>query len=125
MRELGTLPQGGQAQQAWQKPARSKSERKTHVLHRLESDNKLWIATASPDGTAHLIPFSFVWDGERINMATRQDSPTARNSARVGIARVALGDFGDVVLIDGPITVVPPERIDDAIADRLSQVSAI
>jgi hypothetical protein len=29
-------------------------ERRAHVLQRLQSDDKLWIATASRDGSAHL-----------------------------------------------------------------------
>lgn len=91
----------------------------------LESENKLWIATASADGSAHLVPFSFVWDGERVSMATSKDNPAARNAARTGKARLALGNFGDVVLIDGPVAVVSPQELDDAIAQRLSRVSAI
>jgi hypothetical protein len=105
MTQLNDLPQGGQAHDAWAKPARSKTERRAHVLRMLESENKLWIATASADGSAHLVPFSFVWDGERVSMATRKDSPTAQNAARTGKARLALGNFGDVVLIDGPVCV--------------------
>ena len=49
----------------------------------------------------------------------------ARNAARTGKARLALGNFGDVVLIDGPVAVVSPQELDDALAQRLSRVSAI
>ena len=125
MTELHALPTGGQAQQTWSKPSRGKAERRAHVLRMLESDNKLWIATASPDESAHLVPFSFAWDGERVTMATSQDNPAARNTARTGKARVALGDFSNVVLIDGTVAVVAPKDIDDRLADRLAQVSAI
>lgn len=125
MTQLDDLPQGGQAQAAWAKPARSKTERHAHALRMLESENKLWIATASPDGSAHLVPFSFVWDGKRVTMATKQDNPAARNAARTGKARIALGNFGDVVLIDGSVAVVSPRDVDDARAERLSHVSAI
>jgi hypothetical protein len=125
MTQMRNLPQGGQAQQAWSKPARSKKERRAHVLRRLESDNKLWIATASPDGSAHLVPFSYVWDGQQVTMATPRDNPAARNAERTHKARLALGDFGDVVLIDGSISVTDPADIDDSVADHLAQVSAI
>src|SRR5215469_3861732 len=118
MTELHDLPQGGQAHDAWGKPARSKTERRAHVLQMLASENKLWIATASPDGSAHLVPFSFVWDGAHIYMATSQDNPAARNAGRTGKARVALGNFGDVVLIDGPVAKVAPQDLDDALAGR-------
>lgn len=125
MTQMNDLSQGGQAQQAWAKPARSKAERRAHVLRTLESEDKLWIATASADGSAHLVPFSFVWDGEGVSMATRKDNPAARNAARTGKARLALGNFGDVVLIDDPVAVVSPRDLDDALAERLSRVSAI
>jgi hypothetical protein len=95
------------------------------VLRRLESEDKLWIATAAADGSAHLVPFSFVWDGERIGMATAHDNPAARNVARTGKARLALGDIHDIVLIDGAITVIARETLDDTLAQRLSRVSAI
>jgi len=125
MTHVHNLPQGGQAQQAWGKPERTKSQRRADVLHKLESDNKLWIATASPGGDAHLVPFSFVWDGEHVIMATRQDSPAARNAASTGNARVALGDFADVVLIDGRVTLVSQQAMIRAAADRLAGVSGI
>jgi hypothetical protein len=93
MTDVQNLPHGGQAQQAWGKPERSKAQRRVDVMRHLESDNKLWMATASPDGNAHLVPFSFVCDGEHVIMGTHHDSPAARNAARTGTARVALGDF--------------------------------
>ena len=91
----------------------------------MESDDKLWIATASRDGSAHLVPFSFVWDGQRVTMATRQDHPAAQNVARTRKARLALGTFGDVVLIDGSVSVVRPDQIDGSAAERLARASAI
>ena len=100
MTHVDDLPPGGQAQAAWARPTRSKAERRAHVLRRLESEDKLWIATAAADGGAHLVPFSFVWDGERIGMATAHDNPAARNVARTGKARLALGDIHDIVLIE-------------------------
>jgi hypothetical protein len=125
MTNLNDLPPGGQAQAARARPTRSKAERRTHLLRRLETEDKLWIATASADGSAHLVPFSFVWDGERVTMATAQDNPAARNVARTGKARLALGTMSDIVLIDGAITVLAREALDAALAERLSQVSAI
>jgi hypothetical protein len=125
MTRVNDLPPGGQSQAAWARPTRSKAERHAHVLHRLESEDKLWIATAAVDGSAHLVPFSFVWDGERISMATAQDNPAARNAARTGKARLALGNIHDIVLIDGAISVIPLQALDDSLAERLSRVSAI
>ena len=116
---------GGQVERASVRRSRSKAERKRHVLRMLESENKLWIATASEDGSAHLVPFSFVWDGERIVAATSERSPAARNARRTGKARVALGTFGDVVLIDVHATVAAHDGVDADVAERLVQVSAL
>jgi hypothetical protein len=58
-------------------------------------------------------------------MATRQDSPAARNAAGTGNAGVALGDFADVVLIDGRVTFVSQQAMKSAVADRLAGVSGI
>jgi len=125
MTDLNDLPPGGQAQAARARPTRSRAERRTHVLRRLESEDKLWIATAAADSGAHLVPFSFIWDGERVTMATAQDNPTARNAARTGKARLALGNISDVVIIDGTITVIALQALDDSLAERLRHVSAI
>ena len=125
MTRVNDLPPGGQVQAAWARPTRSKGERRAQVLRRLESEDKLWIATAAADGRAHLVPFSFVWDGECISMATAHDNPAARNVARTGKARLALGNIHDIVLIDGAISVIALQALDDTLAERLSRVSAI
>lgn len=125
MKDLHDLARGGQAPEAWSKPPRTRAERRSHVLHLLQSENKLWIATAGEDGSAHLVPFSFVWDGAGIVMATREGSPAARNAGRTGRARVALGSFADVVLIDGDVTVSSFEAIDEEVVEQLSRASAI
>jgi hypothetical protein len=125
MTNLKDFAKGGQAAQAWGKPPRSKVERQAHVRRLLETENKLWIATASEDGSAHLVPFSFVWDGARIVMATRAESPAARNARRTGQARVALGSYSDVVLIDGPVAASAVDALDPRVGEVLSQVSAI
>jgi hypothetical protein len=44
---------------------------------------------------------------------------------RTGKARLALGNIHDIVLIDGAITVIARETLDDALAELLSRVSAI
>ena len=116
---------GGQAERASARPLRSKAERKDHALRMLESSDKLWIATASEDGSAHLVPFSFVWDGRRIVSATSDRSPAARNAGRTGRARVALGTFGDVVLVDAHAAVTAYDGVDAEVVERLVRVSAL
>ncbi len=86
--------------------ARSAKQRKRDALALLEREVDIWVASASGDGEAMLVPLSFVWDGERLTLSTPLGSKTARNLIRAGVARVALGGTRDVVLIDGTVEVL-------------------
>ncbi len=87
----------GEAQRA---PARSRSQRRTDTLERLCTDVDLWIASASEDGHAYLVPLSYYWDGSTLTLATPRASRTARNLIRAGWVRAALGTTRDLVIID-------------------------
>jgi hypothetical protein len=84
-------------------PARTFAQRKGDVLARLESDVDLWVASADATGNAYLIPLSYYWDGATLTVSTPSASRTAVNLIRAGIARVALGETRDVILIDGTV----------------------
>ena len=98
-------------------PARSRSQRRADLLDRLTRDADLWVASATPDGDAHLIPLSFGWDGERLTIAVDERSLTARNLMRARRARVGVGETRDVAIIEGPLEVVPVADADRAVAD--------
>jgi general stress protein 26 len=85
---------------------RQREERKRDTLARLRDDLDLWVASAGEDGDAYLIPLSFYWDGETITVATPHNSPTAKNMARAGSCRIAVGTTRDVVMIDGTVEVI-------------------
>lgn len=87
-------------------PARSGSQRKADTLEKLRTDVDLWVASASEDGRAYLVPLSYYWDGSTLTIATPATSVTARNLTRAGWARVALGPTRDVVIIDGPVEAI-------------------
>lgn len=87
-------------------PARSPEQRKRDTLALLEREVDVWVASASADGEAMLVPLSFVWDGRRLTVSTPLASKTGRNLIRAGVARVALGATRDVVLIDGTLEVI-------------------
>jgi hypothetical protein len=87
-------------------PPRSAEERKRDTLARLEHDIDLWAASASAEGDAMLVPLSFAWDGEQLMLTTPRQTKTARNLARAGVGRVALGATRDVVMIDGSVEVL-------------------
>ena len=76
-------------------------QRKADALAKLSAATAdIWVATASADGDAHLVPLSLGWDGDRIILATERRSATAQNLARSGRARLAVGPERDVVVID-------------------------
>jgi hypothetical protein len=88
-------------------PPRSRSQRKTDVLAKLDGDVDLWVASADETGGAYLVPLSFYWDGSTLTVATPRASRTARNLVQAGWARVALGPTRDVVIVEGPVEAVP------------------
>jgi hypothetical protein len=82
-------------------PPRDGKQRVSDVRARLEEQlADVWVATASADGVAHLVPLSLAWDGERVVIALESTSLTARNIAASGRARLAVGETRDVVMID-------------------------
>jgi len=82
---------------------RSRTQRRLDTLDKLRSDVDLWVASADADGSAYLVPLSFLWDGSALTISTPRDSRTARNLVRAGWARVALGPTRDVVIVEGPV----------------------
>ena len=86
-------------------PARSLADRTRDVLARLEAaGGDVWVATASQGGDAYLVPLSYAWDGEQVLIAAQAASPTARNLAASGRARLGFGATRDVVLMDADLT---------------------
>jgi hypothetical protein len=83
-------------------PARTGHRRRADTIARLEAVGAdTWVATASVDGVAHLIPLSYAWDGDVVVLAVPADSVTARNIRSSGRARLGFGPTRDVVLVDG------------------------
>jgi hypothetical protein len=79
---------------------RSQDRRKADVIEALGRQGDAWLATASRAGSPHLIAATAVWTGEEIVIATREASPTARNLAETGVARLGLGSPDDVIMVD-------------------------
>ena len=98
---------------------RTAAQRRADTLEALRQHHDVWVASAGATGEASMIPLSFLWDGERLILATPAASRTARHLRRAGAARVALPSTDDVVIIDGEVGVVPADgvaRIGDAFA---------
>jgi general stress protein 26 len=86
-----------------EKPPRSAKQRKQDTLARLEAEDDAWVASADREGTAHLVPLSFLWDGATLLLATSPASRTGRNLATAGRVRMAIGQTRDVVMLEGTI----------------------
>lgn len=99
---------------------RDARQRKADVSEKLRREVDCWVASASATGEAHLIPLSYVWDGTRVTLATLRRSRTVRNLGRAGWARLAWGPTRDVVILEGPVTIVGHEDIDPALAEAFA-----
>lgn len=71
----------------------------------------VWVATASPEGEAHLVPVSLLWTGEHLVVAVAEASRTARDLAANGRARLAVGPTRDVTMVDAVLERAVP--VDD------------
>jgi hypothetical protein len=98
---------------------RPAEQRKADALAKLAVEGgDVWVATASPDGQAHLVPLSLCWDDGRVVLATERRSRTVANIERTGRARLALGPERDVVVLDvALVTVVDVERAPQPLAE--------
>ena len=63
----------------------------------------VWVATASPHGEAHLVPLSLAWVDERLVIAIKETSRTARDLTVSGRARLAIGPTRDVTMVDAVV----------------------
>ncbi len=60
----------------------------------------VWVSTASAAGEAHLVPLSVAWVDERLVIAVKERSRTARDLAASGRGRLAIGPTRDVTMVD-------------------------
>jgi hypothetical protein len=77
---------------------RSALQRKADVVATLEKNGHAWLATAA-GSVPYVIVVQAVWDGESILVTTRESSRTARNLEQSRVARLALGDADDAIVI--------------------------
>jgi hypothetical protein len=100
---------------------RTPEERKRDTLDRLTNDTDAWVATAG-EGTPHLVPLSFLWDGSTLLFSTPTASPTMRNLRSTGKVRVGIGPTRDLILIEGTAEGTPaadlPADIGTAFAEK-------
>ena len=70
----------------------------------LEQEPIVWLSTVRPDGTPHIVPIWFWWDGEALLVFSKPDAQKVRNLRARPSAMLALGDAEedfDIGLIEG------------------------
>ena len=98
--------------------ARTPAERIADALAAFDRERDCWIAVARKDGTAHLVPLSFWWDGECFVIATLEQSVTVNAVKRTGHVRASLPSTADVVIIEATAKVISLDAIDAATHHR-------
>jgi hypothetical protein len=82
-------------------PPRDAVTRKAHTMAMWATPEiDVWVASASPEGEAHLVPLSLAWIDDRLVIAVKDNSRTARDIAASGRARMAIGPTRDVTMVD-------------------------
>ncbi len=91
------------------------------VLSAVHTD--VWVASASADGQAHLVPLSFAWNGIDVLLAVGPDTVTMKNMRRGGRTRLGFGSTRDVVMVDATLveSVAVAEAPDDVAAGYARQ----
>lgn len=72
----------------------------------LAEEPVVWLSTVRPDGTPHLVPIWFTWDGEALIVFSKPHAQKVRNLRTNPRAMLALGepdDDFDVVLADARV----------------------
>jgi hypothetical protein len=80
--------------------SRTTAERIADTLELFAGNPRGWLATAGEGPGPHVIAVSACWTGSQLLIATRADSPTARNLAATGTATLALGTPDEATLVD-------------------------
>jgi PPOX class probable F420-dependent enzyme len=74
----------------------------------LRREPVVWVSTVRPDGSPHLVPIWFSWDGERVFIASKPNAVKVRNLRANPKVFLALGepdeDF-DVGMLEGVATI--------------------
>ena len=70
----------------------------------LEEEPVVWLSTVRPDGTPHIVPVWFWWDGEAVLVFSKPDALKVRNMRENPAVMLAVGDPDedfDIGLLEG------------------------
>ncbi len=65
------------------------------LIRFLEREPVIWVSTVGADGSPHLVPTWFVWDGEHITILSKPGARKARDIAAEPRVMLAMGDADD------------------------------
>ena len=71
------------------------------VLHRLETEANIWLATVRPDGRPHLTPVWFAWYQEKLYACIQARSVKCRNLRQNSRVSLSLENGSNVVICEG------------------------
>ena len=84
----------------------------------LRAARSIWVSTTRPDGRPHSVPVWFIWDDHKVYFISAHNLQKSKNLAQQSWTVVHLGDGDDVIILQGPATIVTEreelERIDTA-----------
>jgi F420H(2)-dependent biliverdin reductase len=76
------------------------------AIHKLESQQNLWLASTRPDGRPHLVPIWFVWHAGRLYIGTDPKSVKVRNIKKNPRVMASLEDGNHPVICEGTARVL-------------------
>lgn len=85
------------------------SSKDAHVDERLRTELILWLSSTRPDGRPHLVPVWFSWDGQSLLIFSKPNNQKIRNlrqNPNVMVSLEAANNGGDIVLIEGQVTLL-------------------
>jgi PPOX class probable F420-dependent enzyme len=90
----------------------------------LEHESVVWLSTVRPDGTPHVIPIWFSWDGESVLIASKPHAKkiaNLRTNPRVMLALGEPDDDFDVGLVEGIAEILDAPAAEVLPADHLAK----
>src|SRR5215212_8751772 len=99
----------------------------TRIVRFLEHEPVVWVSTVRPDGTPHLVPIWFWWDGQALLVFSKPNAQKIRNLRVNPSVMLALGDAEedfDVGLIRGRAELLATPTVDVLPAAFLAKYSS-
>src|SRR6478672_6628478 len=99
----------------------------TRIRRFLEQEQVVLLSTVRTDGTLHIVPIWFWWDGEALLVFSKPDAQKVRNLRANPTVMLALGDAEedfDVGLVRGRAQLLSVRTVDVLPAEFLAKYSA-